>query len=109
MKKYTFRILRHLSTVEISWIYPLICLLLAPSLVWIFKDHQVWPWDQAWYGEVSVNLWFSLTHSLTDWARTMIDGLNSKPPGIVWLGQFFVPLRILGSVEDALLLSIMLT
>ena len=96
--------------VQIPWIYLLVGLLLAPSLLWIIRDHRVWPWDQAWYGEVSVNLWFSLTHSLMDWARTMIGGLNSKPPGIVWLGQFFVPLQAtLGSVEASLLFSILLT
>jgi len=33
-----------------------------------------------------------------------------KPPGVVWLGQFFVPLRhILGSVELSLLVSILAT
>ncbi len=40
----------------------------------------------------------------------MINGLYLKPPGIVWLGQFFVPFRgIFGSVEAALLFSILLT
>src|ERR1035441_2810272 len=95
---------------HIPLIYLLVGLFLAPSPLWILRDRQVWPWDQAWYGEVSVNLWYSLTHSLVEWARTMIGGMNSKPPGIVWLGQFFVPLRvILGSVEASLLFSILLT
>jgi hypothetical protein len=102
MNKDTFR------TPRLLWIYPLICVLLAPSLLWIIQDRRVWPWDQAWYGEVSVNLWFWLTHSPVGWALTLIGGLNSKPPGIVWLGQLFVPLRILGSVEEGLLFSILL-
>lgn len=97
------------QTPRLLWVYPLVCVLLAPSLLWIIQDRRVWPWDQAWYGEVSVNLWFWLTHSPVGWARTLIEGLNSKPPGIVWLGQLFVPLRIFGSVEEALLLSILLT
>jgi hypothetical protein len=85
-------------------------LLLAPSAIWIARDHSVWPWDQAWYAEVSVNLWYTLTHPLRAWVAAMLMQLNSKPPGIVWLGQFFVPLRhILGSVENALLASILFT
>src|ERR1700730_14417381 len=84
--------------------------LLAPSLVWAIEDHSVWPWDQAWYGEVSVDLWFWLGHSWKRWAGEMMNGLYSKPPGIVWLGQFFVPFRgIFGSAEAALLFSILLT
>ena len=30
--------------------------LLAGSAVWIARDATVWPWDQAWYGEVTINL-----------------------------------------------------
>ncbi len=40
----------------------------------------------------------------------MASGLSLKPPGIAWIGQFFVPLRALfPSVEAALLFSIILT
>lgn len=93
-----------------TWNYLLIVVLLLPSLVWILRDHRVWPWDQAWYGEVSVDLWFWLGHSLNRWWSEMINGLYLKPPGIVWLGQFFVPFRgIFGSTETALLFSILLT
>ncbi len=93
-----------------AWAYTMMALLLIPSLVWTAKDHSVWPWDQAWYGEVSVDLWFWLGHSLKGWWGEMINGLYLKPPGIVWLGQFFVPFRgIFGSVEAALLFSILLT
>jgi hypothetical protein len=94
---------------RIAWAYLLMAALLIPSLVWILGDHNVWPWDQAWYGEVSVDLWFWLGHSLKGWWGEMINGLYLKPPGIVWLGQFFVPFRgIFGSVEAALLFSILL-
>jgi hypothetical protein len=93
-----------------AWNYFVIVALLLPSLVWISRDRRVWPWDQAWYGEVSVDLWFWLEHSLKRWVGEMADGLPTKAPGIVWLGQFFVPLRgIFGSTETALLLSIVLT
>jgi hypothetical protein len=110
MKRNKVRIAKYGALVSIPLIYPFVGFLMAPSLLWNIRDHRVWPWDQAWYGEVSVNLWFSLTHSLTVWARTMITGLNSKPPGIVWFGEMFVPLRtLLGSVEASLLLSIIVT
>jgi hypothetical protein len=84
--------------------------LIAPSVVWIYRDHSVWPWDQSWYAEVATDLWFWLGHSLRNWAITMSDGLNLKPPGVSWIGQFFVPLAgVFGSVERALLFSILLT
>jgi hypothetical protein len=93
-----------------AWAYTMMAVLLIPSLVWTSKDQGVWPWDQAWYGEVSVDLWFWLGHSLKRWWSEMINGLYLKPPGIVWLGQIFVPFRgVFGSVETALLFSILLT
>ena len=83
---------------------------LAPNVLWIARVRTPWPWDQAWYGEVSVDLWFNLTHSILDWGRTMLTGINMKPPGIVWLGQLFVPFGWLcGSIETALLFSVLLT
>ena len=88
----------------------MVAVFVLPSLVWIVRDRTVWPWDQAWYGEVSVDLWYWLGHSSRLWTREMLTGLYMKPPGIVWLGQFFVPLRgLFGSVETALLFSIVLT
>jgi hypothetical protein len=82
---------------------------LVPDFLWIARDHTPWPWDQAWYGEVSVNLWFNLTRSMSNWLHTMLAGIDMKPPGVVWLGQFFVPLgSVFGSVENALLFSVVL-
>lgn len=91
-------------------ILSLIAAALIPNVLWIIRDHTPWPWDQAWYGEVSVDLWFNLTHSMLNWGRTMLTGLNMKPPGIVWLGQLFVPFGSwCGSIENALLFSVLLT
>ena len=88
----------------------LIVCALFPNLLWIARDRTPWPWDQAWYGEVAVDLWFDLTHSFLNWGRSMLGGLNMKPPGIVWLGQLFVPFgSLFGSVEVALLFSVLIT
>jgi len=92
------------------WLAVLITALVIPNVVWITRDHTAWAWDQAWYGEVSVDLWFNLTHSMTDWGGLILHGLYMKPPGIVWIGQFFVPLgSLFGSIETAILFSIILT
>jgi hypothetical protein len=83
---------------------------LIPSLLWAVRDRRVWPWDQAWYGEVSVDLWYLFTHAPRQWLGMMATALSMKPPGAAWMGQFFVPLRhAFGSVEAALLFSILLT
>jgi hypothetical protein len=83
---------------------------LIPSLVWAVRDQRVWPWDQAWYGEVSVDLCYLFTHAPRQWCGLMATAFGMKAPGAAWLGQFFVPLRhVFGSVETALLFSILLT
>jgi hypothetical protein len=83
---------------------------LIPSLLWAARDRRVWPWDQAWYGEVSTDLWYLFTHAHVPWVGLMVSAFGMKPPGSAWLGQFFVPLRgAFGSVETALLFSVILT
>ena len=78
----------------------LILLLLLPSLFWIWIDRSVWPWDSAWYGEVSINLYLALRHSVGEWVRIVWTALPNRSPGLVWLGEFFVPAGIsLGRAE----------
>lgn len=85
-------------------------LFLIPSVLWIFRDQTVWPWDQAWYGEVSVDLWWTLVHDARQWWDLMLAAFGIKAPGVAWLGQFFVPLSgFLGSTERVLLISVVLT
>lgn len=94
---------------ERASVYFLVFLLVLPSVFWIFIDQHVWPWDQSWYGQVSVDLYYKLTNSFTDWGRTMFAAFGIKAPAIAWFGQFFVPFRgILGSVDRALMISVLL-
>ena len=84
--------------------------LLLPSLYWVTHDRSVWPWDQAWYGEVSVDLWYTLLHQPGQWGVEMLQAFRSKAPGVAWVGQFFVPVgQFIGSIETGLLFSIVLT
>ena len=81
-----------------------------PNIIWIFLDKSVFPWDQAWYAEISVELFYKLTQSPWDWCNGMISAFGIKAPGIAWFGQFFVPLgELIGSIETGLLLSVLLT
>jgi len=92
-----------------SWAGILILIVMLPSLYWISNDHHVWAWDQSWYGEVSVDLWFRLTHAhrFSKWASAMVTAFGTKSPGIAWFGQFFVPFgTIIGSTETGLLSSV---
>jgi hypothetical protein len=84
-------------------------LLLLPSLLWVFRDRSVWPWDQAWYGEVTLDLYYLLRTDPSGWLYLMVHAFGAKAPGIAWLGQFFAPLgRLIGHREPALLLSVLL-
>lgn len=85
-------------------------LLTIPSVVWVIIDRSIWAWDPAWYGQVSIELWAALKASPSAWMDSLQSAFASKPPGIAWLGEFFVPLRrILGAPEPAMLLSIVAT
>jgi hypothetical protein len=88
--------------------YSLLVLMIAPSVVWVFFDNSVWPWDQAWYGQMSVELYYKMAHFFPDWYPAMIKAFASKAPGIAWLGQFFVPFGFYIGVERALLLSVII-
>jgi len=93
-----------------NWAVLVILVAMMPSLYWIVTDHHNWLWDQAWYGEVSVGLWFKLTQNLSEWWKAMMSAFGVKAPGIAWLGQFFVPLgRAIGSIETGLLWSMIAT
>lgn len=83
-----------------------IAVLLLPSLVWIFADHRVWPWDPGYYGYWTLRLLRLLTEGqFQPWYSATIHALGIMPPLLVWVGQFFAPLRHLtGDVESALLL-----
>lgn len=88
----------------------LLCLvIISPALVWLNIDESPFGGDPSRYGSNTLDLYRSWPEPRL-WAATMITSTGAKPPGIVWLGQFFVPLeRILGSVDDSLLLSIVAT
>lgn len=90
-----------------SLYYCLLFLLVLPTVIWIFLDQHIWPWDPAWYGQVSVDLFYSLTQDINQWPKAMLLAVGAKAPGIAWIGQFFVPLSsIVGSVDRSLLLSL---
>jgi 4-amino-4-deoxy-L-arabinose transferase-like glycosyltransferase len=80
-----------------------IFLLLIPALWWSWVDQSVWPWDSSAYGEVSINLYLALRHSVLGWARMMWTALPNRSPALVWLGEFFVPIGVaLGRPEFGL-------
>jgi hypothetical protein len=78
---------------------------LAPSVVWVLSDSHVWWWDQALYGEATLRVWQTRLSGPGAWPHAVIGTLGGQQPLMVWLGQFFLPLRhMTGSFESALLL-----
>lgn len=74
------------------------------SFVWIMRDQTVWPWDQAWYGEVALDLRYAFSRGPVAWVDAMLHAFGSKPPLISWIAQVFTPLsHLLGRTEPALL------
>jgi hypothetical protein len=83
----------------------IIAALLVPSVIWIFSEEIVWPWDQAWYAEMALHLAHAAQDGPLAWAQAMLHAVTSKPPLLQWTGQIAVPFAaLLGSYERAFLL-----
>lgn len=97
---------------RVGWALPFLVAsgLLGPSLVWVCRDRAVWPWDPAWYGEVAVQLYYTLRHEPAKWVSAMTHAIGAKAPGVAWWAQLFVPLRrVFGSIDAAFLVSVLAT
>jgi hypothetical protein len=84
--------------------YPVLFLFFVPLFVLILKDQRALSWDEAFYGEYSIGLFYILRHSPIKWPAAMVNALGDRAPAIAWLGQFFAPLaHFLPSPQTALL------
>jgi hypothetical protein len=84
--------------------------LLAPTIVWIFRDARVWPWDQAYYATVALQIRYALHDGALAWLSAFLTAPDSRAPLLPWMAQATVPLtRILGDAERALLFANLLT
>ncbi len=80
------------------------------GLAFVVCDTSVWPWDPAYYGEVTLTLYHALRHEPNQLWGLMRSALGFKAPGITWIGMLWVPLTYLGlRVETALLLFVLCT
>jgi len=82
-----------------------ILVLTGSEAAWVLRDESVWNWDQAWYGQVTLDLDHTRASGLTSWIDAMLRAIGDKPPLLSWLAQMFVPLTgLFGSTEVALLM-----
>ncbi len=96
--------------IDVRWGYVVLCLLLLPTLILVFKHREVWYYDEAYYGLFSVSLFQNLMHSPMSWPTAMFHCLGGWQPALSWLGQFFVPLGYrLPLFQSALLLFVWIT
>jgi hypothetical protein len=98
------------STVRLSArsaVPPLLAIaLLVPSLVWIFRDLRVWPWDQAYYAELALKIHYATEQGPLAGLKAFLTVPDSRAPLLPWLAQAAVPLiGLAGSPERALLLT----
>jgi dolichyl-phosphate-mannose-protein mannosyltransferase len=77
---------------------------LISNVIWDLADQKVWDWDPCGYAIATLQLWDATSLGLWNWLDAMAHAWPDKPPLMIWLGQFFIPLRHLtGEVESALL------
>jgi len=90
-----------------SAVAPLLAIiLLSPSVVWIFRDLRVWPWDQAYYAELTLKIHHAVENGPPAGLKAFLTVPDSRPPLLPWLAQAATPLiRLVGSPERALLLT----
>ncbi|HEV8268695.1 MAG TPA: hypothetical protein VGR00_10690, partial [Thermoanaerobaculia bacterium] len=80
-----------------------------PGVVFLALDRSAWGGDQSQYGRASVELYAAFRQSPAVWLSRLFDVFPSKPNGLVWIGQLFVPLGLaFGSIDRALLSSVVL-
>ena len=79
--------------------------LVAPSIVWIFRDLRVWSWDPAYYAEVALKIGRALHGGLLNWLSAFLAVPDSRAPLLPWLAQATVPLIDVLGAERALLLT----
>ena len=108
---------RPTASIEIGWsrvtLIPIVisALLLIPSLIWIARDHRAWPWDQAYYGMLTLKI----EHALHDgpiawlWAFLEVPDSPCAPLAVAWLAQITQPLAgaFLGAERAFLLVNIL--
>jgi hypothetical protein len=81
-------------------------ILLSPSIVWIFRDLRVWPWDQAYYAELALKIHYATEHGPLAALKAFVTVPDSRAPLLPWLAQAVTPLIwLLGGAERALLLT----
>src|ERR1700761_6969126 len=81
-------------------------ILLCPSVVWIFRDLRVWPWDQAYYAELALKIHYAMEHGPLAALKAVVTVPDSRAPLLPWLAQAVTPLIWpLGGAERALLLT----
>lgn len=90
-----------------STVAPLLAIvLLSPSVVWIFRDLRVWPWDQAYYAELTLKIHYAMEHGPLAGLKALLIVPDSRPPLLPWLAQAAAPLiGLVGTPERALLLT----
>jgi hypothetical protein len=90
-----------------SAVAPLLAIvLLSPSVVWIFRDLRVWPWDQAYYAELTLKIHYAMEHGPLAGLKALLIVPDSRPPLLPWLAQAAAPLiGLVGTPERALLLT----
>jgi Dolichyl-phosphate-mannose-protein mannosyltransferase len=80
--------------------------LLVPSIIWIFRDARVWPWDHAYYASLALQIRYALHDGVLAWLSAFLSVPDSRAPLLPWMAQAAMPFtRVLGSPEQALLLS----
>jgi hypothetical protein len=81
-------------------------LLLAPSVVWTFRDLRVWPWDQAYYAEQALQIFHAMEGGPLAWLKAFLTVPDQRAPLLPWMAQLTMPLTGLpGGPEHALLLT----
>jgi hypothetical protein len=65
--------------------------------------------DQSQYAKATIDLYQSWQHGPKAWWLSMAESMKSKPPILPWIGQLFLPFRVvLGSTDGALLYGVSL-
>jgi hypothetical protein len=102
---------RENRTREFGWLgLGIVIACLLPALLWTVLNQAPSSGDESQYARASLELFRTLLRSPAAWMYRLLDVFPTKPNGLIWVGQFFVPVGYLfGSVDKGFLLSVWIT
>ena len=70
-------------------------ILLIPPDIWVYFDHTIQPWDQAYYADQTLRMTSTFSEGFLQGIKHAINPIAERTPGLAWLAMPFAPIGLL--------------